>query len=211
MPTSDLLQIQPIGFVPRSAPFDSSGWLFEPLYDGRRALLHVRQGECRIEPADDLPLEDLTGLEDRIAGLMDARDAILDGEVVTLDRSGRPLRGPSAGRGFPAFAAFDLIWLDGDLRPLPLVRRKEALASLLPRDTGPLFKIFSLEEHGRALFAAARRLDLSGIVARRLSDPYAPESVWYSVRNPAAGQVETPTDPFARRETLRRHRRAAAE
>lgn len=211
MPTPQLLRFQPIGFMPRSAPFDSSGWVFEPLYDGRRALLYVRDGQCRIEPADDLPEEDLTGLEERMGGLIDAREAVLDGKVVTLDRAGRPLRAPSPARGFPAFAAFDLLWLEGDVRLLPLARRKEALESLIPRDTGPLFKIFSLEEHGRALHAAARRLDLDGIVARRLSDPYAPESVWYSIRNTAAGQNETVAVPFARREPARRQRRVAVE
>ena len=211
MPTSPLLQLEPIGFVPRTVPFDSSGWLFEPLYDGRRALLHLRNGECRIEPADDLPEDDFAGLEDRMSGLIQAREAVLDGVVVTLDRGGRPLRRPSPHRGFPAFAAFDALWLDGDLRPLPLARRREALESLIHRDTGPLFKIFSLEEHGRALYAAARRLDLDGIVARRLCDPYAPESVWYSIRNSAVGQAETAADPFTRRELPRRHRRVAAE
>jgi bifunctional non-homologous end joining protein LigD len=211
MPTSPLVQFEPIGFVSRAAPFDSSGWLFEPLYDGRRALLRLRNGECRIEPADDLPQDDFAGLEDRMTGLIQAGEAVLDGEVVTLDRGGRPLRGPSPHRGFPAFAAFDVLWLEGDIRPLPLARRREALESLIPRDTGPLFKIFSLEEHGRALYAAARRLDLDGIVARRLSDPYASESVWYSIRNSAAGQSETGADPFTRREPSRRHRRVAAE
>jgi bifunctional non-homologous end joining protein LigD len=138
-------------------------------------------------------------------------EAVLDGLVVTLDRHGAPLRGAAPCDGFLAFAAFDLPWLETDLRSLPLARRRASLADLLPRDTGPLFKIFALEEHGRALFAAARRMDLDGVIARRLSDLYSPESVWYIIPNPSAGQSEAVPDPFARREPSRRHRRAPAE
>jgi bifunctional non-homologous end joining protein LigD len=212
MPTSLLTPVEPISFVSRSAPFDSPEWLFEPLYDGRRALLHLADGACRIEPVDQPPVPGLAELEARLAGVTPGGvEAVLDGLVVALDRHGAPLRGAGAGDGFLAFAAFDLPWLDADLRPLPLARRRAMLGSLLPRDTGPLFKIFSLEEHGRALFAAARRMDLDGIVARRLSDPYGHESVWYTILNPSAGQGDLAPAPFARREPSRRHRRALAE
>jgi bifunctional non-homologous end joining protein LigD len=212
MPASLLSPVEPISFVSRSTPFDSPDWLFEPLYDGGRALLHIGDGACRIEPVDDQPVFHLSELEQRLAGAAPLGvEAVLDGLVVALGRHGAPLRQASAGDGFLAFAAFDLPWLDGDLRTLPLARRRAMLGNLLPRDTGPLFKVFSLEEHGRALFAAARRMDLGGIVARRLSDPYGPETVWYRIPNPSAGQGELTPSPLARREPARRHRRAFAE
>jgi bifunctional non-homologous end joining protein LigD len=212
MPTSLLTPVEPISFVPRSTPFDSPEWLFQPLYDGRRALLHLVDGAGRIEPVDEPPVPGLAELEARLAGVAPAGvEAVLDGLVVALDRHGAPLRGAGAGDGFLAFAAFDLPWLDADLRSLPLGRRRAMLGSLLPRDTGSLFKIFSLEEHGRALFAAARRMDLDGILARRLSDPYGHESVWYTIPNPSAGQGDLTPAPFARREPSRWHRRALTE
>ena len=212
MPTGLLSPVEPISFVSRTTPFDSPEWLFEPLYDGRRALLHLAEGRCRIDPGDGQFIPGLAELEARLAtAAPEGVVAVLDGLVVALDRHGAPLRGARAGEGFLAFAAFDLPWLDGDLRTLPLARRRAMLGSLLPRDTGPLFKIFSLEEHGRALFAAARRMDLDGIVARRLADAYEPESVWYTIPNPSAGQGEPTPTPFARREPSRRHRRSFAE
>jgi len=211
MPTSLLSPVEPISFVSRGSPFDSPEWLFEPLYAGRRALLHLADGTPRIELVDEETIPGLADLEARLAGIVPSEvDAVLDGLVVALDRHGAPLRG-GAAEGFLAFAAFDLPWLDGDRRTLPLARRRQMLGSLLPRDTGPLFKIFSLEEHGRALFAAARRMDLDGIVARRLSDPYGRESVWYTIANPAAGQGDPTPAPFARREPARRHRRTLSE
>jgi bifunctional non-homologous end joining protein LigD len=212
MPASLLSPVEPIPFVSRSTPFDSPDWLFEPLYDGGRALLHVGDGTCRIEPVDGQPVSDLSELAQRLTGSAPLGvEAVLDGLVVALGRHGAPLRQASAGDGFLAFAAFDLPWLGGDLRTLPLARRRAMLGDLLPRDTGALFKVFSLEEHGRALFAAARRMDLGGIVARRLSDPYGPETVWYRILNPSAGQGELTPSPLARREPTRRHRRALAE
>jgi bifunctional non-homologous end joining protein LigD len=212
MSTSLLLPVEPISFVTRSAPFDSPDWLFEPLYDGHRALLHLSEDGCHVRPVGARPVPGRQELETRLGAVAPrVGEALLDGLVVTLDRHGAPLRGAAPGEGFPAFAAFDLPWLEADLRSLPLARRRASLADLLPRDTGPLFKIFALEEHGRALFAATRRMDLDGIVARRLSDLYSPESVWYTIPNPSAGQSEAAPDPFARREPSRRHRRAPAE
>ena len=60
--------------------------------------------------------------------------AILDGEVVTCDETGRLifldlLRSTRP----PTFVAFDLMWLNGeDLQLLPLRERKARLATLLP-------------------------------------------------------------------------------
>jgi bifunctional non-homologous end joining protein LigD len=212
MSTSLISPVEPISFVTRSTPFDSPEWLFEPLYDGHRALLQLDDGGCHIVPAGDQPIPGLAELQVRLAAVAPSvGEAVLDGLVVALDRHGAPMRGARPGEGFPAFAAFDLPWLESDLRSSPLAHRRTSLAALLPRDSGPLFKIFALEEHGRALFAAARRMDLDGIVARRLTDPYGPESVWYIIRNPSAGQGEAAPDPFARREPSRRHRRVPAE
>jgi ATP-dependent DNA ligase len=50
--------------------------------------------------------------------------------------------------------------------------------------------VFAVEGRGRDLFAAAERLDLEGIVAKRKADPYAPATVWYKVRNRAYTQME---------------------
>ena len=67
------------------------------------------------------------------------------------------------GQGFLAFAAFDILWLDGqDLRSQPLEERKRRLTDLLPADTGPLYKILTLEEHGRALFSAIGKIKNPG-------------------------------------------------
>jgi bifunctional non-homologous end joining protein LigD len=133
--------------------------------------------------------------------VLGGRQAILDGEIVALDRKGKPVfRDLLKGGGYLAFAAFDLLWLDGqDLRARTLTERKRRLADLLPSDTAPLYKVFTLEEHGRALFEATRRMDLGGVVAKRTSDPYGADTFWYMIRNPAYRQAEPGTMERPRR------------
>jgi bifunctional non-homologous end joining protein LigD len=59
-------------------------------------------------------------------------NAILDGEVICVDETGRPIFLGLLRRKEPCFVAFDLLWLNGeDLRPLPLVERKKRLKRLL--------------------------------------------------------------------------------
>ena len=57
---------------------------------------------------------------------IDAEDAIIDGEIVVLDEQGESrFYDLMFNRGTPIFAAFDILWLDGeDLRDLQLWERK---------------------------------------------------------------------------------------
>lgn len=182
-----LVTVDPVRFVSRPEPFDDAAWLFEPKYDGFRGLLYASPLGCEIRSRRDYRFDRFHDLCERVAAVLRGRSAILDGEIVALDRQGRPVfRDLLRGRGYCAFAAFDLLWLDGeDLRQLPLVERKHRLEELLPADTGPLYKILTVDEFGRALFQAARKLDLEGIVAKRKLDAYEAGTVWYTVRNPA--------------------------
>src|SRR5688572_28665670 len=157
--SSDLPQIDPIILSARPDSFDHPDWLFEPMYDGFRGILYYSKGICRIRSRRDVQLDRLENLFRRVAGVLGARDAILAGEVVALNRQGKPVfRDLLRGQGFIAFAAFDLLWLDGvDLRHRSLAERKSLLGELLPEDTGPLYKVRALEEHGRALFSAIKK------------------------------------------------------
>jgi ATP-dependent DNA ligase len=62
-----------------------------------------------------------------------------------------------------------------------------------------LLRGFAVEGRGRDLFAAAERLDLEGIVAKRKVDPYAPNTVWFKVKNRAYTQAEGRWELFQRR------------
>jgi bifunctional non-homologous end joining protein LigD len=66
---------------------------------------------------------------------LDAHSAVLDEEIVCLDRDGRPqFRNLLFRRGEPRFYAFDVLWSDGeDLRSLPSCYFVARFALLRPR------------------------------------------------------------------------------
>jgi bifunctional non-homologous end joining protein LigD len=199
-----LPDIEPVALALRAEAFDDPAWMFEPKYDGLRALVYSSPGGCEIRSRRDFGFDRFADLCDRIRGILGTRETILDGEVVSLNRQGKPvLRDLLRGAGYVAFAAFDLLWLDGtDLRSLPLADRKLALGELLPKDTGPLYKVLTLEEDGRALFSAIRKMDLDGIVAKRKDSVYGPETTWYTIQNPGYSQVTGVTSRRRKRADL---------
>ena len=199
---SGLPRLDPIVLTSRPDAFDDAAWVFEPKYDGFRGMLYGSSVGCEIRSRRDNRLRRFVELWDRVAEVLKGREAILDGEIVSLNRQGKPVfHDLLRGHGFLAFAAFDLLWLDGhDLRSRPLAERKALLTELLPEDTGPLYKILTIEEYGRALYGAIKRMDLEGIVAKRLSDQYAPSTTWYKIRNPGYSQNEGRGDLFQRRQ-----------
>jgi bifunctional non-homologous end joining protein LigD len=117
---------------------------------------------------------------------------MLDGEVVALDAEGRQsFRDLVVGRENLHYAAFDVLWLDGnDLRRLRLARRRQRLERLIPVTSTVLSRVFAVEGQGRDLFRAAERLDLEGIVAKRKREPYAPSTTWLKIKNRAYTQME---------------------
>jgi bifunctional non-homologous end joining protein LigD len=198
---SRLPSVDPIRLTLRPEPFDDPAWLFEPKYDGFRGVIYASHLGCEIRSRRDIPLKRFRELWNRVAEVLGGREAILDGEIVSLNRQGRPVfQDLLRGSGFIAFAAFDLLWLDGvDIRSQPLSARKHLLGNLLPQDTGPLYKILTIEEHGRALYSAIRKMDLEGIVAKQKSDIYGPQTCWYKIKNSGYSQLEGRADLFLRR------------
>jgi len=203
----DLPDLRPMLPRPLPAPFDSDEHLFEPWWGGERALVSIGPaeaaggGEVRIRDVagrEITPaLPELAGLAVRVA----ARSAILDGELVVVDASGRADPAELARRlaGAPgrpvAFLAFDLLHLDGrSLLSQPLVRRREALRRVL-RPGDEVVAVPAIATEGIALFEAAVAQGIAGILARVRTSPYLPgvrSRLWrFVAATPAA---EGPTD-----------------
>jgi ATP-dependent DNA ligase len=184
--------VEPVLLTPRREPFDDLDWLFEPKYDGYRGLLYVTRQDCHFRSRRGNIMTRFKELGYLVREQLPAKEAILDGELVALDSDGRQnFRDLLAGRGNLHYAAFDALWVNGkDLRGLPLQRRKRALHGLVPATTTIVSQVFSVEGRGRDLYEAAERLDLEGIVAKRRSDPYARETVWYKIKSRTYTQGE---------------------
>jgi bifunctional non-homologous end joining protein LigD len=182
-------------------PFDDPAWLFEPKYDGFRGLLYVTRRDCHFRSKRGNVLRRFQDLCHWVRQELPVKEAILDGEIVALDAEGRQdFRAILENRGNLHYAAFDALWVRGrDLRPLPLLRRKRILHRLVQATSTVLSQTFTLEGRGRDMLAAAERLDLEGIVAKRKADPYGPDTVWYKIRNQSYTQAEGRWELFRRR------------
>jgi bifunctional non-homologous end joining protein LigD len=184
--------VEPVLLTLRRDPFNDPACLFEPKYDGYRGLLYVTRQGCHFRSKRGNLLERFQELCYLVREQLPVKEAILDGEVVALDADGRQnLQALSTGSGNLHYAAFDALWMNGrDLRGLPLKRRKRALTGLVPATTAAVSQLFSIEERGRDLFDAAERLGLEGIVAKRMADPYGPDTVWYKIKSRTYAQGE---------------------
>ncbi len=182
----DLPDLRPM--LPRALPepFDSEAHLFEPWWGGERALVMI--GPADIPGAGEVRIIDATGADltsafPELAGLavrLAARSAVLDGELVVVDASGRAdapelARRLSGKAGAPAaFLAFDLLHLDGrSLLSHPLVRRREALKRVL-RPGDEVVAVPAIATEGIALYEAAVAQGIAGILARQRASPYLP-------------------------------------
>jgi bifunctional non-homologous end joining protein LigD len=170
-------------------PRDEEGWGFEIKWDGIRALLYSERGRVRIESRN---LKDISARWPELRGLgreLGARDAVLDGEIVTLDERGRPsfqllqsrmhLGSESAVRRkmkeTPAiYMIFDVLYLDGhSTMGLAYAERRELLEGLGLEDSAWKTPAWH-EGEGSALLDAAVKQGLEGIVAKRLDSRYTP-------------------------------------
>lgn len=135
-------------------------------------------------------------LADTLAQVLPVRDAILDGEIVVMRDQLPDFFGLMLRRGAPEYAAFDLMYLNGrDMREAPYSRRKTKLRALLARQD----VIAYVEEHIQAeLFEAAVRLDLEGIVAKRIGDTYREDTEWLKVKHVGYSQGEGRWELFNR-------------
>ena len=193
-----LPRVQPITPTWRREPFDDPEWLFDFKYDGFRGLCYLEQGRCRLISRNGNVLSHFEALGEQMAGMLEIDEAIIDGEVVAVDETGRPQFYDLLRRALaPAYMAFDLLWVDGaDLRSLPLGERRERLQAILPATSPIISEALSVTGRGRDLFELICSNDLEGIVAKRLRDPYEPRVRWLKIKNPDYSQKEGRGDLF---------------
>ena len=169
-------------------PFDDDRWVFEPKWDGVRALAFCTKEETALfsRNANDITATypELAKLHDRLVCL----DAVIDGEIVAM-KGGKPsfetLQArinlhnardiEKAAQAIPvSMIAFDLLYLDGrSLLNEPLETRKELLSQLVVENeqisVSPV-----VEGAGTDLFETAKEMQLEGIVGKKLGCPYRP-------------------------------------
>ena len=173
--------IEPELCKPVDRPPGGEGWGHEVKFDGYRLQLRIANGDVTLKTRKGL---DWTHKFRAIAdAATDFPNAILDGEVAALDDSGSPdfaaLQAALSEERTDdlIFFAFDLMYSDdGDLRRLSLRDRKAALKDYLSeqgRDSSSLIRyVEHFETAGDAVLQSACRMNLEGIISKRLDAPY---------------------------------------
>ena len=179
--------LRPMLAEPIDRAFTADGWVWELKYDGVRALVSVRDGAVSVLGRKGRDETSRYPELRRVADAMLLRDAVIDGEIVAFDDSGKPSferlqsrinvgRDADVARAAAqtpvAFAAFDMLFADGrDLRDLPLSQRKRALRAVL-RDAPGVAYVDDVEREGEAFFEAVKAQGLEGAVGKRAESRY---------------------------------------
>ena len=151
---------------PDKAP-DSGKWVHEIKFDGYRIQAELDRGKVKLLTRKGLNWTSKFPTVAAAIAKLPAKSALIDGEVVVEGDDGlssfsllqQDLKASRHDR--MVLYAFDLMHLDGaDLKQLPLVSRKDALAKLLKRQParGALRLSESLTEAGSTLLRHACKM-----------------------------------------------------
>ncbi len=160
---------------------DGANWVHEIKFDGYRIQVRLDRGKVNLLTRKGLDWTKRFPTVAAAVAKLPAKDALIDGELVAEGPDGlssfsllqQDLKASRHDR--MAFYAFDLLHLDGaDLRPLPLVTRKDALAALVNGHSGRETLRLSefLTEPGKILLRHACKMGLEGIVSKLGDAPY---------------------------------------
>jgi bifunctional non-homologous end joining protein LigD len=160
-----------------ASPPKGAGWAHEIKFDGYRMQMRTAGGASTLLTRKGLDWSD------RFPAIVSAgaklADSLIDGEVVALDHTGAPdfaaLQAAIAeGKTKDLiFFVFDMLF-DGaeDLRDLPLTERKARLKALVEGAPANIRYVDHFTNAGEAVLESACRMDLEGIVSKKLDAAY---------------------------------------
>ena len=150
------------------------GWVYEPKWDGYRAIVTIASGHATFTSRNGNDLtQRFAECARRVPASLRSADVVLDGEIVALDDQGRSRFSLlQEGTGTLAVLAFDVLEVDSEpLVDLPLSKRRKRLERLVIPAAGSVLVSPQFED-GEALLTAARQEGLEGVVAKRADSRY---------------------------------------
>jgi bifunctional non-homologous end joining protein LigD len=153
-----------------------AGWLYEPKWDGYRAIVTLRGGAATLTSRNGKDLtERFRDVARAVVHAVRTPSAVLDGEVCALDESGASrFESLQSGAGRLVLMVFDLLVLDGEpVHRRPLTERRRLLENVLDPASDAV-RLSPAFEDGPALLKAATGQGLEGVVAKRADAPYRP-------------------------------------
>lgn len=181
--------------------FDSKEYLYEVKYDGIRVLVFVSKDKVVIRSRYGI---DITGLFPEMGVLckMVKGNVIFDGEIIMLDnnkvsfsklqkrihlKNKKTIEFLSKTNPV-VFICFDVIYEGKDLINLSLLERKEVLSNY--KDNDVFIKSTYVIGDGTKLFNAIKKLDMEGIVAKKINSKYLVNERsdnWLKIKNYKSG------------------------
>jgi DNA ligase D-like protein (predicted ligase) len=167
-------------------PFDSDEHYFEPKWDGMRCIAYIQRGEVELQNRN---LRDVTKSYPELKTIpnhVKSPVAILDGEIVVLDKGlpsfdllqnrfgvDDPIQVTVLSRKIPTtYVAFDLLHLNGkDLVNQSLSDRRHQLARIITDSPHLLLSQYVIGS-GKSYFRNALRLGFEGAIAKRAASVY---------------------------------------
>lgn len=185
-------------------PFNSKDWVFEIKWDGVRSILFLSKTKGMLEFQSrngklithrypelvrDLKSPLTLSSSSSHSAIKYKESAILDGEIVVLDRkTGAPSFQNHQRRmnvdcvediknlseEIPAtYYFFDILYLDGrNLQSLTFSERRKILSKVIAEDTSRIKISHYIEEEGKELFDRTKSMGLEGLIAKHKSSKY---------------------------------------
>jgi bifunctional non-homologous end joining protein LigD len=193
--------LRPMQATLAKTPPKGDGWAWELKWDGIRALGYVDGGRLRLVTRNGNDVTHRYPELRKLGEALGARQAVLDGEIVTFDDAGRPsferlqrrmhVENDSSIRRLVSevpvvYVLFDLLWSDRhSTMELPYEQRRAQLMDL--GLTGPSWQTPPHEVgDGHATLEVSKKFGLEGVVAKRLDSRYEPgrrSRAWLKVKH----------------------------
>ncbi len=154
-------------------------WVHEIKFDGFRSQLHLCNGKATIYSRGGHDWTERYRSVAHQATKLSAKHLVIDGEMVVLREDGTCdfwalQKGARASIGDRInYFAFDLLYQDGhDLRRLPFLQRKKLLRKALAASFDRIRYVEHFEADGPTVWAHAHKINVEGIVSKRINSPY---------------------------------------
>jgi len=177
-------------------PFDDKHWLFEIKWDGYRAISEIKQGEVELYSRNGNSFNTSYPIVfNALKKLKD--DLVLDGEIVVLNEDGKSdfqkLQHYADNTQYPiCYYVFDVLSVNGhSTYQLPLIKRKKILQQIIPKNEVIKYSDHIIE-NGKSFFAAAKKKDMEGIMAKKADSLYHPgvrTNEWLKIKHHKSAEV----------------------
>lgn len=172
--------------------FSDPDWIFEIKWDGYRAVAELKGTNVKLYSRNGLSFESKYAAVTAALKKMNIK-AVLDGEIVILDKQNRP--NFQLLQHYPdieephqiVYYVFDLLELDGKkLYDTPLLERKKILKKILGKKNAFIQYCDHVEADGKGFFKVMVKNGFEGMMAKEKNSLYHPgkrSSEWLKIRN----------------------------